>query len=556
MGILRADVVSHSQLEPTGSVFFDVEDKITTTGFGNIGTSDFTLECWVYLSTTSGTQRIISANEGSQSTEYTQIRATATGGWQGYIGTDSGWWEAKSGNDHPTFTTGWHHVVLQRFGNDGYIFVDGQYVITSQDGSSAVNAADPVTITTFVLGHGYGSEYLNSGYISNARVSMRAVYGGTNFTPPKFELKSSQDTYLLCCQSSSSPSEAAVVPIAGLTVTGAAASSLTPDLKKDITDTGVVVDGFGNFATSTYMVPPKGSTAERNRGRMILFGGGSPGRTDNIDSLELITLGNAIDFGSLSAAVFGGGATASSTRGVFWLGEATYTTLEFVTISNSSNTTTFGTGTSNNGGYGFGNQTRGIWALGTNNALEFVTIATTGNTSDFGDQTLVSGNPINEPVAFASPTRGVIAGGYGNNPYPQSDVIEYVTIATTGNTTDFGDLTQGRSSSNGLSNSTRGIIAGGYTFPGTTTYYNIIEFVTIATTGNATDFGDAVELKRAGYNGSTPTRGVFAAGTPATSATNSIEFITIATTGNASDFGDTRNPQRSGSGCSDSHGGL
>jgi len=556
MGILRADVVSHSQLEPTGSVFFDVEDKITTTGFGNIGTSDFTLECWVYLSTTSGTQRIISANEGSQSTEYTQIRATATGGWQGYIGTDSGWWEAKSGNDHPTFTTGWHHVVLQRFGNDGYIFVDGQYVITSQDGSSAVNAADPVTITTFVLGHGYGSEYLNSGYISNARVSMRAVYGGTNFTPPKFELKSSQDTYLLCCQSSSSPSEAAVVPIAGLTVTGAAASSLTPDLKKDITDTGVVVDGFGNFATSTYMVPPKGSTAERNRGRMILFGGGSPGRTDNIDSLELITLGNAIDFGSLSAAVFGGGATASSTRGVFWLGEATYTTLEFVTISNSSNSTTFGTGTSNNGGYGFGNQTRGIWALGTNNALEFVTIATTGNTSDFGDQTLVSGNPINEPVAFASPTRGVIAGGYGNNPYPQSDVIEYVTIATTGNTTDFGDLTQARSSSNGLSNSTRGIIAGGYTFPGTTTYYNIIEFVTIATTGNATDFGDAVELKRASYNGSTPTRGVFAAGTPATSATNSIEFITIATTGNASDFGDTRNPQRSGSGCSDSHGGL
>ena len=36
-------------------------------------------------------------------------------------------------------------------GNDGYIFVDGEYVITSQDGSSAVNAADPVTITTFVL---------------------------------------------------------------------------------------------------------------------------------------------------------------------------------------------------------------------------------------------------------------------------------------------------------------------------------------------------------------------------------------------------------------------
>ena len=154
MGILRADLLTHSQLQPTGSVFFDgTDDKITTTGFGNIGTSDFTLECWVYISTTSGTQIIISDNEGSQSTEYTQIRATATHGWQGYIGTDSGWWEAKSGNDHATFTTGWHHVVLQRFGNDGYIFVDGEYVITSQDGSSASNAADPFKVTTFVLGH-------------------------------------------------------------------------------------------------------------------------------------------------------------------------------------------------------------------------------------------------------------------------------------------------------------------------------------------------------------------------------------------------------------------
>ena len=190
MGILRSDLLTHSQLQPTGSVFFDgTDDKITTTGFGNIGTSDFTLECWVYLSTTSGIQRIISADEGSQGTEYTAIRSNPNHGWQGYIGTDTGWWEGRSGNDHPSWVTGWHHVVLQRLGNDGYIFVDGKYVITGNDGSSASNAADPVTVTTFVLGHGIGSEYLNNGYISNARISMKAVYGGTDFTPPKLELK-------------------------------------------------------------------------------------------------------------------------------------------------------------------------------------------------------------------------------------------------------------------------------------------------------------------------------------------------------------------------------
>ena len=443
----------------------------------------------------------------------------------------------------------WYHFAFVRNSGRTRIYINGEL---DADGADTTDA----TITQYYIADTATTSGEFFGNISNLRITRTAVYK-TNFTVPKFKLKEIPGTILLCCQSSSSTTEA-TVSVPGTLTTGGdpTATAFGPGLKEDITDTGVVFDGVTTFDSQAYMVPPGGNTRERNRGRMILFGGGSPGRTDNIDSLEIQSMGNAVDFGSLSAAVFGGGATASSTRGVFWMGEATYTTLEFVTISNSSNTTTFGTGTSNNGGYGFGNQTRGIWALGTNNALEFVTIATTGNTTDFGDQTLVSGGAINEPVAFASPTRGVIAGGYGNNPYPQSNVIEFVTIATTGNATDFGDLTQGRSSSNGLSNSTRGIIAGGYTFPGTTTYYNIIEFVTIATTGNATDFGDAVELKRASYNGSSPTRGVFAAGTPATSTTNSIEFITIATTGNATDFGDTRNPQRSGSGCSDSHGGL
>ena len=57
-------------------------------------------------------------------------------------------------------------------------------------------------------------------------------------------------------------------------------------------------------------------------------------------------------------------------------------------------------------------------------------------------------------------------------------------------------------------------------------------------------------------NGSSQLEGVLAGGDFQQQSINSIEFITIATTGNAKDFGDTRNPQRSGAGCSDSHGGL
>ena len=48
-------------------------------------------------------------------------------------------------------------------------------------------------------------------------------------------------------------------------------------------------------------------------------------------------------------------------------------------------------------------------------------------------------------------------------------------------------------------------------------------------------------------------RGLFIGGNP---GVNHIDYVEISTTGNAKDFGDTRNPQRSGSGCSDTHGGL
>ena len=509
MGILRADLLTHSQLpSANGSVELDgTSDFIQVPassawriGDANLAHKSVTIEWWIYQNSVSGSYSAFNLNHTAG-----LVAAGSSGLYTIYGGGQTLITESILG---AAVANRWYHYALVIHGGPAatlksiHLYRDGKL-----SGSGKINSNYGIGDSSNVLciGDKASGDRSVNGYISNFRWSDEVVYN-SEFTVPKFKLKALPSTLLLCCQSSTSATEATVSISGSLTASGNAThSSFGPSLKNDITDTGVVFDGFGSFATSTYMVPPSGKTTERNRGRMILFGGGSPGRTDNIDSLEIQSMGNAVDFGSLSAAVFGGGATASSTRGVFWLGEATYTTLEFVTISNSSNSTTFGTGTSNNGGYGFGNQTRGIWALGTKNILEFVTIATTGNTTDFGDQTLVSGGAITEPVAFASPTRGVIAGGYGNNPYPQS---------------------------------------------------NVIEFVTIATTGNATDFGDAVELKRASYNGSSPTRGVFAAGTPATSASNSIEFITIATTGNASDFGDTRNPQRSGSGCSDSHGGL
>ena len=89
-----------------------------------------------------------------------------------------------------------------------------------------------------------------------------------------------------------------------------------------------------------------------------------------------------------------------------------------------------------------------------------------------------------------SSTRMLICGGRDYTPSATvTNVIEFLTIATTGNSADFGDITQARFAGTGCGSATRGIIAGGQT----PTYVNTIDYVTIASTGNATDFGDLTQ---------------------------------------------------------------
>ena len=131
--------------------------------------------------------------------------------------------------------------------------------------------------------------------------------------------------------------------------------------------------------------------------------------------------------------------------------------------------------------------------------------------------------------------------------------MEFITIASTGNAADFGDLTQARSQdgNNGGNSATRGLFAAGTT----PSLVNTIDYITIASTGDATDFGDLTQTSYY-FNAATAnsTRAVWIGNS---SITNAAEFVTIATTGNASDFGDQNGTaQHSNGACSDSHGGI
>ena len=93
--------------------------------------------------------------------------------------------------------------------------------------------------------------------------------------------------------------------------------------------------------------------------------------------------------------------------------------------------------------------------------------------------------------------------------------------------------------------------------PTNSTHLSSIEFITIASNGNGTDFGDLTLARRKPAGASNSTRGVFAYGYVAPALYNTMDYITIASTGDAQDFGDGSGPLRNGVGyCSDSHGGL
>ena len=217
------------------------------------------------------------------------------------------------------------------------------------------------------------------------------------------------------------------------------------------------------------------------------------------------------------------------------------TRIDFFNITTTGNTLLFGD-------LSFGSRTpkgmvssttRAVYAGGmgpssevATNSMSFITIATQGNGTDYGDLTAAG----RQSEGCSNNTRGIYFSGQNDSPSPgtNNNIIDFITTASTGNATDFGDQTNGRDGGGACQSTTRGIYAGGDPSP----YVNIIDFITIATAGNAQDFGD-LSFARTGSTGcSNSVRGLFMSGRVAPTNYNTIEFITIATTGNSEDFGD------------------
>lgn len=198
---------------------------------------------------------------------------------------------------------------------------------------------------------------------------------------------------------------------------------------------------------------------------------------------------------------------------------------------------------------------RAVWAGGEpiTDVMDYVNPSTTGDAISFGTLS---------PSRFyiggcASSTRG-LAGGGGTayNAGAMFNNINYITIASTGNSTSFGVLTAARFLLAACNSATRGCFGGGSN--GSGTQFTTIDYVTIATTGNATFFGNLIANSAGGFatsSCSSPTRGIWAGGLYS-SDVSGINYITIATTGDATSFGSLTAACSAISGCSNSTRGL
>jgi len=231
--------------------------------------------------------------------------------------------------------------------------------------------------------------------------------------------------------------------------------------------------------------------------------------------------------------------------------------IDYITIQTTGNATNFGNLTHSRGMKGMSGTsdgTRGLMMGGGpqsygqgDKTIDYVTIATTGNATNFGNMTVARDKYCSG--ACSDGTLGVMAGGQdrtGSNDSGQGtnnvelEVIDYVTIATTGNATDFGNLTAGRSfGAAAASDGIYGIFAGGYG-QFNNYYTDIMDYITIATTGNATNFGDLTSEKCQTSGTGDATRYIFAGGKGNWGSTifKQIDYGNFATPANASDFGD------------------
>ena len=299
--------------------------------------------------------------------------------------------------------------------------------------------------------------------------------------------------------------------------------------------------------------------------RGLLFGGYEQPEGNVVNTIQYLNIastGNALDFGDITGGIgYGNGTFSNRVRGIYL---DTSPANQSINLSSTGNTVELGEGATNVGRNCGANSIRGIYQYtnGTN-TIEYFNISSDSSGNDFGDASTTN---TGHGCIGASPTRWVSAGGAAHpNWAAQYNTLEYVNFMSMGNSVDFGDLTEARAGCRSTGgNVIRGIWAGGYAPQANPSLKNsdVIDYITVATLGNAVDFGDLSEDSQNPAVMTSSTRAVLAGGDSGSPIPNNvlgwIEYVEIMTTGNSVDFGDFVGGEKYGNmgPMSNGHGGV
>ena len=575
-----------------GSLFFDGSGRLSVPNIADVrvGSDDFTIEAWIRAENPGAWTTVIGMWDSSATRRtYALQRKQADSKLYFYVSADGGSTISATATQYAyggDVTLGeWHHVAGVRDGNTIRAYLNGVEVGNASFTASILNnTTDALFIgDTEVTA---GGEAFN-GYMSNVRlIKGTCLYpSGTTFTPPTEKLTAVDGTVLLCCQDSDDPTQEAT----GKTITGFG------NLDYSLRDYNLITNGnFDSSATDGWTVASgsaslgTGQSGTFGNGNHLVMTGGNMyqafttkiGRTYFVnaqsnggDSSYISTsssTGDAIITDIRSSPQTGSGVRGQksfvATQTTYYVILAGGGTGNFDTVSvyeaespkapkvvppvgidegvtfegdtkvNSQGYMYFPTGDTSQRGRGRGSLMGGSVSPGSTNTtqIKYFDIASQGITDDFGQTTVAR----RSTGSLSSSTRGLMGGGFVAPTSPAhtvSDVIDYVTIATTANAIDFGNMQSTGYAYGTASNETRGLFAGGYR-PNNSAVVKTIDLITIATKGDATNFGDLVVARR-GYGGlASPTRGIFMGGAPSTK--DEIDYVTIATAATATDFGD------------------
>ena len=206
-----------------GAVSFDGTGDRLTADIGSGGLeSNFCVEYWIYADGITGDRGHfqISEQSGGLDTSNTSLMVSwgnSEGDTNMYVGNAN----VTDIND-PNQNNVWKHYAVVRNSGTLKLYVNGK------EAYSASNSVDMTSFRYVSISGYYSTSYLWKGFISNFRVVSGSPVYTSSFTPPTAPLTDITNTKLLCCQSNTSATAAAVSP-GTITANGdAAATNFNP----------------------------------------------------------------------------------------------------------------------------------------------------------------------------------------------------------------------------------------------------------------------------------------------------------------------------------------